>query len=274
MEENEMTTLTLSKESEQPSFQWRLFLLLIGLGAVGLLASIPYGLTSVGKQLSLSEAGLLGVQFVTQIVVLAVQSGLGLVLSRRIGLGAPMLSAWVEGRTVDHKARKIGLAALLGVVAGFAIMILDVSVFAPRLQAELSILQAAVPETTNPPAWQGFLASFYGGINEEIMMRLFLLTLIAWVGTKLSRRSDGNPGTLVMWIATVLAGLALGAAHLPAAISMGIPLTPLYTLRVMMLNLCGVLFGWLYWKKGLESAMVAHFAADVVIHVVAPLLLG
>jgi formate/nitrite transporter FocA (FNT family) len=26
----------------------------------------------------------------------------------------------------------------------------------------------------------------------------------------------------------------------------------------------GVIFGWLYWKKGLESAMVAHVFAHVV----------
>lgn len=30
-------------------------------------------------------------------------------------------------------------------------------------------------------------------------------------------------------------------------------------------------FGWLYWKKGLESAMIAHFSADIIIHVCLPL---
>jgi hypothetical protein len=30
----------------------------------------------------------------------------------------------------------------------------------------------------------------------------------------------------------------------------------------------GVAFGRLYWKKGLESAMIAHFSADIVLHVI------
>jgi membrane protease YdiL (CAAX protease family) len=32
-------------------------------------------------------------------------------------------------------------------------------------------------------------------------------------------------------------------------------------------GLAGVAFGWLYWKRGLESAIVAHFSADIILHV-------
>jgi membrane protease YdiL (CAAX protease family) len=28
----------------------------------------------------------------------------------------------------------------------------------------------------------------------------------------------------------------------------------------------GVVLGWLYWKKGLEAAIVAHLAADAFIY--------
>ena len=41
----------------------------------------------------------------------------------------------------------------------------------------------------------------------------------------------------------------------------------------LLLNgVAGVAFGWLYWKRGLEMAMLAHFSADIVLHVIAPLL--
>ncbi|MDP9098903.1 MAG: hypothetical protein M3N48_07905 [Verrucomicrobiota bacterium] len=30
-------------------------------------------------------------------------------------------------------------------------------------------------------------------------------------------------------------------------------------------------FGYLYWKRGLESAMLAHFSADIVLHVIGPM---
>jgi membrane protease YdiL (CAAX protease family) len=43
--------------------------------------------------------------------------------------------------------------------------------------------------------------------------------------------------------------------------------------RALLLNgIGGIVFGWLYWKRGLLAAMLAHFSADVVLHVVVPLL--
>jgi membrane protease YdiL (CAAX protease family) len=32
-------------------------------------------------------------------------------------------------------------------------------------------------------------------------------------------------------------------------------------------SLAGLVFGWLYWRRGLKAAMVAHFSADLVLHV-------
>jgi membrane protease YdiL (CAAX protease family) len=34
----------------------------------------------------------------------------------------------------------------------------------------------------------------------------------------------------------------------------------------------GVVFGWLYWKRRLLAAVTAHFAADIVLHVIAPVI--
>jgi len=36
----------------------------------------------------------------------------------------------------------------------------------------------------------------------------------------------------------------------------------------------GIIFGWLYWKKGLESAMISHFSADIVLQVIFPFVLA
>ena len=36
----------------------------------------------------------------------------------------------------------------------------------------------------------------------------------------------------------------------------------------------GVVFGTVFWWRGLEHAMLAHFSADLVLHVVAPLALA
>ena len=49
-------------------------------------------------------------------------------------------------------------------------------------------------------------------------------------------------------------------------------LTTIVVVRTVLLNsIAGVLFGWLYWRRGLLAAMVSHFSADIVLHVVAGL---
>jgi hypothetical protein len=53
---------------------------------------------------------------------------------------------------------------------------------------------------------------------------------------------------------------------------MGSKLNPLFITRALVLNgLGGLAFGWLYWKQRLESVMMAHFSADIVLHVITPL---
>jgi len=51
-------------------------------------------------------------------------------------------------------------------------------------------INVAQASQLNPPAWQGFLASFYGGINEEIAMRLFLMTLLTWIFFKIKKTEE------------------------------------------------------------------------------------
>lgn len=75
-----------------------------------------------------------------------------------------------------------------------------------------------------------------------------------------------------MWAAIILAAFLFGVGHLPAATATGMDLTLLLTLRIILLNAVGgIIFGWLYWKKGLEAAVIAHFTADIGLHVVLPL---
>jgi hypothetical protein len=58
-------------------------------------------------------------------------------------------------------------------------------------------------------------------------------------------------------------GVGEGETDLPLPIVVGVH-------AVDQLGVGGVVFGWLYWRKGLIAAMVAHFTADLVIEVLAP----
>ncbi|WAS99594.1 CPBP family glutamic-type intramembrane protease [Nannocystis poenicansa] len=66
------------------------------------------------------------------------------------------------------------------------------------------------------------------------------------------------------------AAVLFGALHLPAAAQVW-PLTHLVVARTLLLNaLPGALFGAIYVRRGLEHAIVMHFAADIALHVVLP----
>jgi membrane protease YdiL (CAAX protease family) len=112
------------------------------------------------------------------------------------------------------------------------------------------------------------LASFFGGIDEEIQLRLFALSLLVWLARFLFRKPDGRPTATAFWTANIVAAILFGLGHLPLT-SMLTPLTPVIVARAVVLNgLLGLALGYLYWKRGLESAMISHFSADLLLHVI------
>ena len=109
----------------------------------------------------------------------------------------------------------------------------------------------------------------YGGITEEIAVRWGLMSLLAWSLWRITNRSASRPSPLVMWIAIVLAVAVFGALHLPAVAAV-MPLTTAIILRTILLNsIGGVIYGLLFWRRSLESAMVAHAATHLMMTFVA-----
>jgi membrane protease YdiL (CAAX protease family) len=191
-------------------------------------------------------------------------------LGPRVGLGAPLLRAWLAGDATAPRQflASLPLAAGLGVAASIAIVVLDVFVFGPNLGTALPAAQQQQPDV-----WLGLLAALYGGIDEEILLRLGLMTLLVWLGSKITR-TRGRPGPGLMWTANILAALLFGLGHLPATASV-LPLTGIVIFRAIVLNgLAGIVFGWLYWRHGILTAMASHFCADLVLHVLTPLLIA
>jgi hypothetical protein len=250
---------------------WKMFIILLVASIFGVLAVLPYTFTLQGglpQNLPLPVYVLILAQIIQNALIFGVAIFIGLHLAKKVGLGLPILEGWLEGREVKSYLKSIlGISIGLGLLAGVLIVGLDY-LFA-LTGVNINVVQAG-PLT--PPAWQGFLASFYGGINEEIVCRLFLMTLIAWIIFKIKKTADGKPTRIGMWLAIVLAAVIFGIGHLPALIATT-TITPLLVIRVIILNsLGGIIFGWLYWKKGLESAMISHFSADIVLHVIMPLI--
>ena len=94
------------------------------------------------------------------------------------------------------------------------------------------------------------------------------MTLVVWIFFKIKKTETGKPTKAGIWLAIVLAAVLFGIGHLPTVMAIT-TLTPLVIVRTIVLNgVGGIIFGWLYWKKGLESAMISHFSADIVLHVI------
>ena len=255
-------------------FSWKTFFILWGAVVFGVIAIIPYTLelqSGILQDLDLPIPLplLITIQIVQNSVLFGVLIALGLFFANRIGLGLPMLEARLRGETVADKVRAIlPVSIIVGAVASLLIIGLELAFFQPALVRELGDSAEALNlQTSQPAAWKGFLASFYGGIVEEVLLRLFVMSLFAWIGSFINKTTEGKPTSAVFWIANILASVLFGLGHLPAT-AMIIPLTPLVITRAIVLNgLAGIGFGWLYWKRGLESAMIAHFSADIVLHV-------
>ena len=253
---------------------WKIFFILWIAGILSVIAILPYVLSLQSNVLQNLELPIplplvITLQVVQSAILFAIAIFGGLFFAGRVGLGMPILDSLTRGESVADKVRTIlPLSILLGVFSTLVLLGLEFFYFQPAMMKELGETATALNlQTSQPAAWKGLLASFYGGIAEEILLRLFVMSLLVWLGHFLSKTSDGKPTGGVFWAANILAAVLFGLGHLPAT-ALLVPMTPLIIFRAILLNgLIGVACGWLYWKRGLESAMITHFSADLILHV-------
>ena len=154
---------------------------------------------------------------------------------------------------------------LLGLVIGVVLIIGD------------RIFSAAggTPGFPHPAFPLSVFASASAGIGEEILARGFILGLWGLGLTAILRGQRGR--TTALWIANIIAALAFGALHLPAAILLlgvtspaDLPTATLAELFALN-GILGLAAGERMMRDGLVAAMGLHFWADVVWHVVWPM---
>ncbi|MEO7001651.1 MAG: CPBP family glutamic-type intramembrane protease [Ktedonobacterales bacterium] len=250
------------------AYFWPEFAILCGAGVIGIACVMPYTLELVADAFRKAQERmrqprwvLVLLQSAQSVVLVAVATGLGLLLAHQIGLGAPLLEGVLAGKNVAAQAlAMIAPALILGVVSSAILLVLEMTVFWPRMP------KAMRDDFPIPALWKRILASFYGGIDEEILLRLFLFSLLAWLIGFAWHVPDGRPTLGAFWVANILAAVVFGLGHLPTTAALA-KLTPLLVVRAILLNgIVGVATGYLFWQYGLEAAMLAHFSADLVLH--------
>lgn len=187
-------------------------------------------------------------------VLVAAAALVGASLAPRVGLAAPVISAMtVRGRVFEALMPQL-VPGIVGGCVG-ATVILGFHAFAPVA------LQLVLQETPLPFV----VRVFYGGITEEVLVRWGLMTALVWAGKRILRLDPQQPSPAVMWAAIVLSALAFGVSHVPS-LAQSLPELSAYVVAYITLGnaLFGLIAGCLFWRYGLEAAMVAHVSAHVL----------
>ena len=183
-------------------------------------------------------------------ILLALMVWCGVAFAPRVNLHAPAFEAAVTVRSVGAAMRSQWMPGAVGAVMGFGFFLI-----AGQLQPE------GIPASGLPLAAR----VLYGGITEELLLRWGLMSLLLWLAWRLIQRGEGVPRAALAWLAIVLSALLFALGHLPAASLQVAALTPAIVSYIVIANSAfGLVFGFLFWRYGLEAAMIAHAGAHVL----------
>ena len=190
-------------------------------------------------------------------VVSAIQSmGYGIVLGA-VGIWlAKKIGLWKDETKITQKP--LSATIVLSVVCGLALILLDVLFFGKYSDAIMDSYAVK-------PTFVYILASVtYGAVIEEVMLRLFWMSLVAFLLWKVFDRKNQYPSTWVLVVANVVSSILFAAGHLPATAEL-LGLTPMIVARCFLLNGgIGLILGLLYRKYGLRYAMIAHGGCHII----------
>jgi hypothetical protein len=195
---------------------------------------------------------------------------------RVTGTGSVLLAAfatlWIAGPVVTISLRLIGqmpssrlagqmqtrnvaVSLAIGLVAGAVVGLMMLPLYAAPLRV-------VAPFAAATSLSAGFAAVASQALISEVLLRLFVLTAVAWV---LLRAYDVSPlGAGIA--ATLAATLVQVALYLPAMISIGFPsVAAALAFLGFAVIVPAVVFGTLYWTRGLPAALVAHAAAFALV---------
>lgn len=196
-----------------------------------------------------------GIDKITIIIVTALQyAGYGLILGVLGIILAKNIGLWYDKLSIELKSTVF--AMVVGIVAGSAMILFDALWFGKVVEA------IADSYLVKPTALAVIGYMTLGGIVEEVMLRLFTMSLVVFLLNKIVK--DCKNSEIIFVIANVISAILFAAGHLPLTqILFG--LTPLVVFRCFLLNGgIGLLFGRLYRKYGIHYAMIAHAMCHLV----------
>ncbi|MDH3415905.1 MAG: CPBP family intramembrane metalloprotease [Gammaproteobacteria bacterium] len=190
---------------------------------------------------------------INPLVLLFISVLVGNLFFRKVGLEVPILSSKFNRQRIQPLIRdflKVGVLSgmVLGVIiiliAGVSEKVTGSNVVNSPLSSDLNLITRLM----------------YGGVTEEIIMRFGVMTFLVWIIVKISK----SKSNLVFVSAILISSLLFALGHLPIVYSTAEVVSFGLVAYVLIGNsVGGLVYGYLYWKKGLECSMISHMSTHI-----------
>lgn len=232
-------------------------LLLFALGLVGifslLLVDLPTG--SIPKEVldKFSPQILKLLVLINPLILLFTSIFLGIFTFNKVGLKLPILGKLVGLSDQDFNWKEIVIYGIaLGTLSGILIVVVS-HFYKLTYPAEFTLLNKDIHLHVATRL-------LYGGITEEILTRFGLMSLFVYLFSLVFKSSPN----LKFWLGIFVSSILFALGHFPVVFqSVSNPGFATIVYILIGNSIAGVLFGWLYWRKGLESAMIGHMVAHL-----------
>lgn len=251
------------------SFKKRLFLVIFSLGFAGVISFLLIDLSALvallpvqdGTQVTTITPAIKLLSLLQSTVLVVVATLIGVLLASKVGLSSPAAEALAAGEPVAPALRPQLLPGALGAFVGGISILVAAAVFKPFLTTETIQRVAQFGGLMPLPT-----RLLYGGLTEEVLVRWGFMTLIVWAVWRLFQKKLTKPSKGSFIVAIVISSIVFGIGHLPIAIGVLRDTSVALIAFVIVGNSAfGLVAGYLYWRYGLESAMMAHVLGHVVL---------
>lgn len=193
-----------------------------------------------------SIEALIAITTVQSLIYAVILGLIGKIIAEKIGL-------W---RKISFESKPLIYTVVASLIGGMIFILLDVFAFG-------KLIPAVLDSYASKPTFSYIIASItYGGVVEEVMLRLFFMSLIALIISKLSKGKTVTDTHII--IANVLSALLFAAGHIPATVQ-SIGISPIIILRCFLMNGgFGLIFGRMYRKYGIQYSMLTHAGVHIV----------
>lgn len=233
---------------------YKLFLLLFLVGFFGIVALSFVSIPNIPPNTDLSIETLRIITILQSAVFLIVSIFVGMRYGSKIGLGSPICENLIEKKDFRAIFSKSYFMEILAVATAVTLLLITY-----ELLASQQIITAS-----NDIYVPLFAKILYGGITEELLIRFGLMSGVAYMLYLALKNRLQNGQKISIIFAIIVSSLIFGVTHIPILQSTVGVLTFETTFLVLATNgMAGMLFGALFWRRGLEAAIFAHILAHI-----------